>query len=110
MPTGSGRPRLVTNTPVMTADSVITVPIERSMPPLMMTNVTPMARMPLTAVASRIPMTLLGVAKYGDSDREDDDDERAGRRRPAARWTASERKNEPWPRCVRSASVSLVSR
>ena len=57
----------VMRTPVITADRVITVPIERSMPPLMITNVTPRARTPLTAVASRMPMTLLNWRKFGDA-------------------------------------------
>ncbi len=40
----------------MTERSVMTVPTDRSMPPVMMTNVTPIASTPLTAVAIRIPM------------------------------------------------------
>ena len=68
MPTSSGRPALVTTTPVMTAESVMTVPMERSMPPVMMTKVTPMARMPVTDVASRMPIEVADcVMKCGDA-------------------------------------------
>ena len=67
MPMPQGRPRLVTKTPVMTADRVMTVPIDRSMPAVMMTNVTPMARMPVTEVARKMPWALLHVAKNGDA-------------------------------------------
>ena len=83
----------------MTADIVITVPMERSMPPLMMTNVTPMARMPLTAVASRMPMALLGVAKYGDRIVKTTM-MRSRAEKASRRWTASERKNEPGRDCA----------
>ena len=55
---GNGRCHTVANVPVITADRVITVPIERSMPPVMITNVTPRARIPFTVVARRIPTTL----------------------------------------------------
>ena len=58
---------LVMNTPVITAASVITVPIDRSIPPEMITNVTPKASTPFTAVASKIPMTLLNVRKLDDA-------------------------------------------
>ena len=44
----------------------MTVPMERSMPPVMMTKVTPMARMPVTAVARPMPTRLDCVMKYGD--------------------------------------------
>ena len=59
----------VMTTPVMTADKAITVPIERSIPPVMITNVTPRARTPLTDVASRIPTMLSNVRKFGDAAR-----------------------------------------
>ena len=52
---GHGIPRFVTKTPVITAANVITVPTERSMPPVMMTKVTPMARIPVTEVARKMP-------------------------------------------------------
>ena len=42
--------------PITTEQKVIVVPTERSMPPVMITNVTPVARTPLTAVATRIEM------------------------------------------------------
>ena len=38
----------------MTAQNVIIVPTERSMPPVMITNVTAMARTPLTDAACKI--------------------------------------------------------
>ncbi len=43
------------------------VPIERSMPAVMMTKVTPMARMPTTEVARMMLMTLLDVRKNGEA-------------------------------------------
>ena len=49
--------------PVITAESVITVPTERSMPAVMMMKVTPSASTPLTAVASKMPTMFSGVAK-----------------------------------------------
>ena len=80
-PTQIGMPMLVTATPVITAESVITVPTERSMPPVMMIKVTPKASTPLTAVASKMPMTFSKVRKVGRSDRKDDkDDNQAGKR------------------------------
>ena len=62
-PTHTGRPIFVMKTPVITAASVMPVPIDRSMPPVMMTNVVPRARMPITAVESRMPEMLLQVKK-----------------------------------------------
>src|SRR5215470_11315677 len=41
------------------------VPMDRSIPPAMMTNVVPRARIPVTVAAMRMPMRLLGVRKYG---------------------------------------------
>jgi len=41
------------------------VPIDRSMPPVMMTNVVPRARMPMTAVDSSTVAMLLKVKKFG---------------------------------------------
>ena len=43
--------------PEMTAHSVIPVPIERSMPPVMITNVVPSASSPMTTVEKRIAVT-----------------------------------------------------
>jgi hypothetical protein len=56
MPSHSGRPALVTTSPRMTEQNVIVVPTDRSMPPVMITKVTPIARTPFTAVATRIEM------------------------------------------------------
>ncbi len=67
MPTGTGRPALVMTMPVITAENVRLVPTERSMPAVMIENVTPMARMPTTDVASTMLMTLLVVRKNGDA-------------------------------------------
>ncbi len=53
-PSGNGRPQKVRMTPAVTAQNVISVPIDRSMPPVMMIMVTPIASTPLTAVAWRI--------------------------------------------------------
>ena len=57
-PNSTGTPLLVISTPEMTAHSVIPVPIERSMPPVMITNVVPRARSPITTVENRIAVTL----------------------------------------------------
>ncbi len=67
VPSSTGRCQSVMNTPVITAERVITVPMERSMPPVMMTKVTPSASTPLTVVASRIPTTLSNCRKFGDA-------------------------------------------
>ena len=48
---------LVISTPEMTAHSVMPVPIERSMPPVMITNVVPSASSPITTVEKRIAVT-----------------------------------------------------
>ena len=90
MPTGIGRPMFVMTTPVMTADRVMTVPIERSIPPVMITNVTPRARMPLTEVASRIPTALSNVRKFDDSS-ENTTIRTSSAPNASRRWTASER-------------------
>ena len=42
--------------PITTDAKVMAVPSERSMPPVMITNVTPVASTPLTAVAVRMSM------------------------------------------------------
>ncbi len=52
----SGKPACVTTRPSTTVQKVIVVPTDRSMPPVMITNVTPIASTPLTAVATRIEM------------------------------------------------------
>ncbi len=46
------------STPEMTAHSVIPVPIDRSIPPVMITNVVPSASSPITTVENRIDVTL----------------------------------------------------
>src|SRR6185503_556615 len=67
IPSGIGSCQLVMTTPVITADSDMTVPIDRSMPPEMITNVTPRASTPLTVVASRIPTMLSNSRKLGEA-------------------------------------------
>ncbi len=46
---------------------VITVPTDRSIPAVIITNVTPRARIPLTAVASKIPIMFSTVRKNGEA-------------------------------------------
>ena len=65
-PSGMGSPHSVMKIAVMTAESVITVPTERSMPPVMITNVTPRASTPFTLVAMRMPTMLSNWRKLGD--------------------------------------------
>src|ERR1041384_3632892 len=67
MPSGIGSCQLVITTPAITAESDRTVPIDRSMPPAMITNVTRRASTPLTAVASRIPTMLSNCRKLGEA-------------------------------------------
>ena len=62
----------------MTDDSVMTVPTERSMPPVMMTNVSPRARTPTTAVAMRMLTKLSKLRKCGVGDAEEDDQQDEG--------------------------------
>jgi hypothetical protein len=52
---------------VITDPKVITVPTERSMPPVIIIKVIPTARIPLTAVISRIVTILPAVKKLGDA-------------------------------------------
>ena len=66
-PTETGNPRFLTITAHITEQSVITVPTDRSIPPLIIMKVTPKASRPFTAVAIRIPTTLLKVKKYGEA-------------------------------------------
>ena len=63
MPAGIGSPQLLISTPIMTADRVITVPTDKSMPAVMMTKVAPRPRIPLTVVASKMPTMLSKVRK-----------------------------------------------
>ena len=58
-PTTIGSPLFVIRTPEMTAHSAIPVPIDRSIPPVMITNVVPSASSPITTVEKRIAVTLL---------------------------------------------------
>jgi hypothetical protein len=62
IPRGRGSPKLVTLTPRITELNVITVPTERSMPPLTITKVIPTARIPFTAVIIRI-FVIFGLDK-----------------------------------------------
>ena len=64
-PTNIGIPRLVKNTPDITAAKVISVPTDRSMPPEIMTKVQATPSTPLTAVACRMPTILACVMKFG---------------------------------------------
>ncbi len=57
-PTTSGSFMLTMKTPAITAHSAMPVPIERSMPPVMMTKVMPSASVPITTVENRIAVTL----------------------------------------------------
>src|SRR5258708_23053953 len=63
-PRYTGRPQFVTNSAAMTADSVMTVPTDRSIPAVIMTKVAPSASTPLTVVASKILITLSTVKKH----------------------------------------------
>ena len=53
--------------PVATAETVIIVPTDRSIPPVIITNVAPSARTPFTVVASRIPFTFAMVRKFSEA-------------------------------------------
>ena len=46
------------NTPDITAHSAIPVPMDRSIPPVMITNVVPSASVPMTTVENRMLVTL----------------------------------------------------
>ena len=61
MPTSTGCCQIIMTCAVMTAENVMTVPTDRSMPPLMMTKVTPSARMPFTAVARQDAADIIGL-------------------------------------------------
>src|SRR5918994_591409 len=105
MPSGSGSPAFVTMVPVITADNVMTVPIERSMPPVMITNVTPIASTPTTDVASRMPTMLPNWRKLGDAS-EKKTMIRISAANASRRWTASLR-TTPRPRVSVLAVVSI---
>jgi hypothetical protein len=67
IPTGKGSPKLVRQTPAITELKVITVPTDKSIPPLTIMKVMPSARIPLTAVISRIVTKLADVKKFGEA-------------------------------------------
>ena len=84
----NGMPQLVSTTPHMTAVKVISVPTERSMPPVMMTKVQATPSTPLTAVACRMPTTFVfaqevrrGDAEIGDQRDQHDERDRLLQRR-----------------------------
>ena len=52
-------------TPDITAQSAMPVPMDRSMPPVMITKVVPTARHPITTVLNRMEVMLLQVKKTG---------------------------------------------
>ena len=62
---GSGKPKFTAVIPPTTDANVMVVPIERSIPPVTMINVTPIAKTPFTQVDSKMETRLLGVKKYG---------------------------------------------
>jgi hypothetical protein len=57
----------VRTTPVTTAQKVISVPTDRSMPPVMMTSVAATASTPLTDVACRMARILAVCRKLGEA-------------------------------------------
>ena len=63
----SGIPAYVSTTSVMTAQNVIMVPTDRSMPPIIMTSVMAMASTPLTEVACKIAIMFDVCIKLGDA-------------------------------------------
>ena len=67
MPRPSGRPQYVSTTPAITAQKVIIVPTDRSMPAVMMTKVQATASTPLTAVACRMATRLSVCKKFGEA-------------------------------------------
>ena len=58
MPSQTGMCQLTMKVADITADSVMAVPTDRSMPPVMMTSVEPRASRPTTVVENRIAVTL----------------------------------------------------
>ena len=66
-PTQMGRCQFTTAWADITAVSVIIVPIDKSMPPVMMMKLTPTASTPFTAVASMMAIRLAGWKKFGDA-------------------------------------------
>ncbi|MNZ96770.1 hypothetical protein D3C78_1159780 [compost metagenome] len=66
MPNGIGRPQNVMTTPVITEAKVITVPTDKSIPPVIMTKVEPSASTPITAVDSIMPIRLSNRKKFSE--------------------------------------------
>jgi hypothetical protein len=65
-PTTIGECSFVITTAHITEQKVMTVPMERSIPPVIMINVIPTASIPFTAVARSIVFMLLYVGKFGE--------------------------------------------
>ena len=65
MPIHIGPPMLIMMVAMPTIDSDITVPTDRSMPPLMITKVTPIARMARVVACRPMVSRLLVVMKSG---------------------------------------------
>ena len=66
-PSSKGIPRYVRTTPAITAQKVISVPTDRSMPPVMMTRVAAMAKTPFTDVACRMAIMFEVCMKLGEA-------------------------------------------
>src|ERR1700722_6291677 len=67
MPAHIGSCQYVRNTPAITAQNVISVPTERSMPAVMMMKVEAMASTPFTAVACNMLIILSNDMNSGDA-------------------------------------------
>ena len=88
MPIQRGNPAFVTASPRTTVHNVMLVPTERSMPPVMMTKVTPIARTPLTAVATRIDVKF-SVVRNGSEIAEKKTSSMTSAPSARMRWSAS---------------------
>src|SRR5579863_8964798 len=66
-PVHIGKCQYVRNTPQITAVKVISVPTDKSIPPVMITNVLAIARTPSTAVACRMPRILSICMNAGEA-------------------------------------------
>ncbi len=106
MPRGIGSFQKLITTPAMTEQRVMTVPTERSIPPVTITNDTPTARMPLTAVESKIPTILLKRAKLGDA-KEKPINSTIRLAKASSFWVASDRNNEALSVISISAAADL---
>jgi hypothetical protein len=67
IPSQIGNSQFVIIIPVATAETVIMVPTERSIPPVIITKVAPKARTPFTVAASKIPFTFGIVKKFSEA-------------------------------------------